>query len=160
MKTAATTISRRRSGKKAFFLVEAVIGMSLLGLVFMAMYTGLVTTTFSVQLSRENLRATQIMAEKLDTIRLYGYSKIIDPRYLQGQFFVPVYTDDPSKPGNDATARMFTGEISVNDAPITEPYAADMRMVTVTLWWQTGKMKRTRTMSTLVSKYGLQKYVY
>ena len=52
MKTAATIISKRRMWKKAFFLLEATIGMALLGLIFMAMYTGLVTTTFSVQLSR------------------------------------------------------------------------------------------------------------
>ena len=161
MKTAATIISKRRMWKKAFFLLEATIGMALLGLIFMAMYTGLVTTTFSVQLSRENLRATQIMTEKLDTIRLYGYKKIVeDPFYMQGPFNVPVYTDDPSKPGNDATARMFDGAILVEPAPITEPYAADMRMVTIKLMWVTGKMKRTRTMSTLVSKQGLFKYVY
>lgn len=154
------TISRRRSGKEAFFLLEAVIGMALLGLVFMAMYTGLVTTTFSVQLSRENLRATQIMAEKLDTIRLYGWKKIAEDPYYLRWTAVPVYTDDPSKPGNDATARVFDGEILVENAPITEPYAVDMRMVTVKIWWQTGKLKRTRTMSTLVSKNGLFRYVY
>jgi hypothetical protein len=146
---------------KAFFLLEATIGMSLLGLIFMAMYTGLVSTTFSVHLSRENLRATQIMAEKLDTIRLYGWKKIVeDPYYLSGQFNVPVYSDDPSMPGNDSTSRMFTGEILVEPAPITEPYAVDLRMITVELTWATGKMQRKRTMSTLVSKQGLYRYVY
>ena len=161
MKTAPAMISRRQRGKKAFFLVEATIGMALLGLVFMAMYTGLVSTTFSVQLSRENLRATQIMAEKLDTLRLYGWKKIVeDPYYLQGGFTVPVYPDDPSTPVNDATPRVFNGEILVENAPITEVYATDLRMITVKLIWSTGKLKRTRTMSTLVSKYGLYKYVY
>ena len=147
--------------KKAFFLVEAVIGMALLGLIFMAMYTGLVSTTFWVQLSRENLRATHVMAERLDTIRLYGWKKIVeDPLYMQGPFKVPVYPDDPSKPGNDATLRVFDGEIRVDLAPITEVYAADLRMITIRLTWLTGKTIRTRTMSTLVSKYGLYKYVY
>jgi len=160
MKTAATTILRRRNRKTAFFLLEAVIGMALLGLVFMAMYTGLVTTTFSVQLSRENLRATQLMAEKLDTIRLYGYKKIIDDPFYLKWTDVPVYPDDPSKPGNDATARVFKGEIVVDAAPITEAYAADMRMITVRVMWTTGKLNRTRSMSTLISKYGLYKYVY
>jgi hypothetical protein len=148
----------------AFFLLEATIGMVLLGLIFMAMYTGLVTTTFSVQLSRENLRATQIMAEKLDTIRLYGYKKFVvdDPFYIQrGVVDAPLYVDDPTKAGNDATtARLYDIEVLIENAPFTEPYAVDMRMVTVKLTWLTGKMKRTRSMSTLVSKYGLYKYVY
>ena len=161
MKTTATIILSRRNRKKAFFLLEATIGMALLGLIFMAMYTGLVSTTFSVQLSRENLRATQIMAEKLDTLRLYGWKQVVEnPYYMQGPFTVPVYSDDPSKPGNDATARMFEGEIVVEDAPLTEPYAADLRLVTVRLRWATGKMPRTRTMSTLISKQGLYRYVY
>jgi hypothetical protein len=161
MKTTATTNLSRRNWKKAFFLLEATIGMSLLGLIFMAMYTGLVSTTFSVQLSRENLRATQIMAEKLDTIRLYGWKKIVeDPYYLSAPFNPPVYSDDPSMPGNDATTRVFRGEILVEPAPITEPYAADLRMITVKLTWVTGKMQRKRTMSTLVSKQGLYRYVY
>ena len=161
MKTAATMQSGRLKQKKAFFLLEATIGMALLGLVFMALYTGLVSTTFSVQLSRENLRATQIMTEKLDTIRLYGWKKIVDdPYYIPRGFDVPIYSDDPSKAGNDATARVFGGEFKVEPAPITEPYAVDLRMITVKLTWTTGKMKRTRTMSTLVSKYGLYRYVY
>jgi hypothetical protein len=155
--------SRRQRRNAAFFLVEATIGMMLLGLIFMALYTGLVTTTFSVQLSRENLRATQIMAEKLDTLRLYGWKKIIeeDPFYMQrGVVDAPVYSDDPSKAGNDATARAFDTEILIEPAPFTEAYAVDMRMVTVKLTWDTGKMKRTRSMSTLISKHGLFKYVY
>src|SRR5687767_2239833 len=99
MRTGATVQSARKARKSAFFLVEATIGMALLGLIFMAMYTGLVTTTFAVKLSRENLRATQIMAEKLDTLRLYGWKKIIeeDPFYIQrGVVDLPVYVDDPS----------------------------------------------------------------
>jgi hypothetical protein len=162
MRTAATIKCRGQKRQKAFFLLEATIGMALLGLIFMALYTGLVTTTFSVQLSRENLRATQIMAEKLDTIRLYGWKKIAeDPFYIPNAVVdVPVYADDPSKAGNDATTRMYDVSVTIDPAPIEEPYAVDMRMITVHLTWSTGKMRRTRSMSTLVSKFGLHKYVY
>jgi len=137
--------------------------MALLGLVFMAMYTGLCTTAYSLQLSRENLRATQLMTEKLETIRLYGWKKIDDPLFILPRTFnyqVPVYPDDPSLPGNNATTRTFGVDLTIDAAPVTEIYAKDLRMVTVKLSWQTGKLKRTRTMNTLVSKYGLNKYVY
>src|SRR5512145_2946671 len=120
MKTAAIVTSTARRRSRAFFLLEATIGMALLGLIFMALYTGLCTTTFAVQLSRENLRATQIMAEKLDTIRLYGWKKIIvdDPYYIQrGVQDLPVYSDDPTKAGNDATTRMYDIEVFIEDAP-------------------------------------------
>lgn len=162
MRTVAAIASTAQRRSRAFFLLEATIGMALLGLTFMALYTGLVTTTFAVQLSRENLRATQLMAEKLDTIRLYGWKKIVEePYYIpSGLVDIPVYPDDPSLPGNNATPRVFNVEVFIDNAPFEEPYAVDMRMITVKLTWDTGKMKRNRTMSTLVSKYGLFKYVY
>lgn len=158
----AAVISTAKRRHQAFFLLEATIGMALLGLVFMALYTGLVSTTYSVHLSRENLRATQLMAEKLDTIRLYGWNKIaLDQFYIPNAVIdVPVYSDDPSQAGNNATPRLFNVEVFIEPAPITEPYAVDLRMVTVKLTWQTGKMNRTRSMSTLVSRYGLFRYVY
>src|SRR6185503_12925617 len=107
MKTSVRLLSQGQAQKKAFLLLEATIGMALLGLLFMALYTGLCTTTFFVKLSRENLRATQLMAERLDTIRLYGWKKIVDdPTYIQQQrLFPPLYSDDPSTAGNDATPR-------------------------------------------------------
>src|SRR5688572_25114185 len=115
MRTMAAVKSTAKRRHQAFFLLEATIGMALLGLVFMALYTGLVSTTYSVHLSRENLRATQLMAEKLDTIRLYGWNKIADdPYYIQPKD-EPLYSDDPSKPGNDATTRLYNVEI------LTEP---------------------------------------
>ena len=163
MRTAATIQRKGQRRKEAFLLVEAVIGMALLGLVFMAMYTGLCTTAFSLQLSRENLRATQLMTEKLETIRLYGWKKIGDPLFILPRTFnyqVPVYPDDPSLPGNNATVRTFNVDFTIDAAPVTEIYGKDMRMVTIKLSWQTGKLKRARSMSTLVSKYGLNKYVY
>lgn len=163
MRITATSQGKAQRRKTAFFIVEAVIGMALLGLVFMAMYTGLCTTAFSVQLSRENLRATQLMTEKLETLRLYGWKKIDDPLFILPRTFSysePVYPDDPSLPGNNATPRTFGVDVTIDAAPLTEIYAKDMRLVTIKLTWQTGKLNRTRSMSTLVSKYGLNKYVY
>jgi hypothetical protein len=161
MRALTTVLSRGQRGKRGLFLLEATIGMALLGLLFMALYTGLYTTTYAVKLSRENLRATQVMAERLDTIRLYGWKKVVeDPTYIPKQFSAPVYSDDPTTALNDATTRVYSGEIIIEPAPMTETYAADLRTITVKLTWQTGNMTRTRSMSTLVSKFGVYKYVY
>ena len=161
MRTLRTLSLKRRQRNRGLFLLEATIGMALLGLLFMALYSGLATTSYFVKLSRENLRATQLMAEKLDTIRLYGWKKIVeDPTYIPQRFYPPLYSDDPSTAGNNATTRVYTGQIIVEPAPFTESYADDLRVVTVKLSWVTGKMARTHSMSTLVSKYGVYKYVY
>jgi hypothetical protein len=39
-------------------------------------------------------------------------------------------------------------------------YSANMRLITVTLNWTNGNVRRTRSMSTYVSKNGVQNYVF
>src|SRR5260221_3930901 len=59
----------------AFSLVEVVLGMAIIGTVLGAMLSGITTGTFTMRLTRENLRATQIMLEKVETIRLYNWEQ-------------------------------------------------------------------------------------
>jgi type II secretory pathway pseudopilin PulG len=143
-----------------FSLVEAVVGVALLGLVCMALFSGLCNSTFSVQLARENLRATQIMAEKLDTIRLYSWKQLTNETYIREGFSAPLHAPDPSSPQTNSSSAVFNGSIYIETAPISEDYGKDMRLVTVELKWKTGRLQRSRSMSTLVSRYGIQKYVY
>ena len=139
--------------------MEAVVGLALLGLVCMALFSGLCNSTFSVQLTRENLRATQIMTEKLDTIRLYSWKQLTNETYIREGFTAPLHAPDPFSPRR-TNAPVYQGSIYIESAPFTENYARDMRLVTVELKWKTGKLERTRSMSTLVSRYGTYKYIY
>ena len=147
-----------RGRKGGFSIVEAVLGLVLLGLVCMALFSGLTTSTFSVQLARENLRATQIMSEKLDTIRLYSWKQLTNTPAIQG-FNPSLYPPDPLSP-SQTNSGAFQGTVRIVSAPVTEFYGKDMRLVTVELKWQTGKLQRTRSMSTLVSRYGTYQYIY
>jgi type II secretory pathway pseudopilin PulG len=158
MRIASLITVASQARNRGFSLVEAVIGMALLGLVCMALFSGLCNSTFSVQLARENLRATQIMAEKLDTIRLYSWKQLTNATYVKG-FDAPLHAPDPLSPSQTNSA-VYEVEIYVKPAPITEIYGKDLRLVTVELKWQTGELQRTRKMSTLVSRYGTYKYIY
>jgi type II secretory pathway pseudopilin PulG len=150
--------------RRGFFLVEAVVGMALLGLVCMALFSGLCNSTFSVQLTRENLRATQIMAEKLDTIRLYSWKQLTNDTFvaqIEKDFNRPLHPPDPlSPPHTNSPSAVYEGAIYIEPAPINEVYGKDLRLVTVELKWKTGELQRTRKMSTLVSRYGTHKYIY
>ncbi len=162
MRMAKGTSPKAPGSAAAFSLVEATVGLALLAVVCLALYSGLSSTTFSVRLSRENLRATQIMAEKLDTIRLYGWNQLINPSYIPRTFTAPFYPHDQLPPDLQKAHGnvIYQGEIHIDPAPVEEVYGADLRLVTVTLKWQTGDVERNRTMSTLVSRYGLHKYIY
>jgi type II secretory pathway pseudopilin PulG len=164
MRTASVIAVPNRRRNQAFSLVEAVVGLALLGLVCMALFSGLCNSTFSVQLARENLRATQVMAERLDTIRLYRWKDITNDNFvrkLAEGFISPLHAPDPlSPPPTNSTSAAFRGAVYVEPAPIGELYGKDMRLVTVEVRWQTGELKRKRSMSTLVSRYGTQKYIF
>jgi type II secretory pathway pseudopilin PulG len=159
MRTASAIVVTTQAQNRGFFLVEAVVGLALLGLVCMALFSGLCNSTFSVQLTRDNLRATQIMAEKLDTIRLYSWKQLTNATYIRQGFNAPLYAPDPLSPSQTNSA-VYEGTIHIDPAPISEIYGQDMRLVTVELKWKTGKLQRSRSMSTLVSRYGTYNYIY
>src|SRR5687768_4008665 len=159
MRTASVIAVTTRRRNRGFSLVEAVVGMALLGLVCMALFSGLCNSTFSVHLTRENLRATQIMTEKLDTIRLYSWKQLTNETYIKEGFTALLHPPDLLSPSRTNSA-VYQGAIYIESAPISEVYGKDMRLVTVELKWKTGGLERTRSMSTLVSRYGTYKYIY
>ena len=159
MRTASVIAVTARRRSQGFSLVEAVVGMALLGLVCMALFSGLCNSTFSVHMTRENLRATQVMAEKLDTIRLYSWRQITNEIYINEGFTAPLHPPDPLSPPRTNSA-VYNGSIYIESAPISEVYGKDLRLVTVELKWKTGDLERTRSLSTLVSRYGTYKYIY
>ena len=56
---------------------------------------------------------------------------------------------------------VYTGTVSVTNSPLSETtYADDLRMIQIDLTWTSGNITRARQMTTYVSKYGLQNYVY
>jgi len=46
---------------------------------------------FNLQMSRENLRATQIMLEKVETLRVCNWDQLITPGYLPTNFTAYYY---------------------------------------------------------------------
>jgi type II secretory pathway pseudopilin PulG len=148
--------NQRRAKTAAFSLIEASVGMGILGMVVVALFSGFTTGFFTMQLARENLRATQILLEKMETIRLYSWDQINSPNFIPATFSA---TYDPNAaPGSQGLT--YTGTMTITDAPIASSYAPDMKMVTVTLDWKTGNLKRTRDFTSYISRYGMQDYIY
>lgn len=126
------------------------------GVVFVSLYSGISSGFGLVQLARENLRGTQILEEKMETIRLYRWDQINDTGFMPTNFIDVFY---PS--AAQATAGLsYTGTVTIVEAPIAESYKDSLKLVTVQLQWKSGNVLRKRQMSTFVSQYGLQPYVY
>jgi uncharacterized protein (TIGR02598 family) len=148
-----------KAGESAFTLVEVMIGVTVMAVMLVALYGGFTFAFAEVRLARENVRATQILQEKMEVARLYNWDQVVNqPGFIPTNFTESFYASNPT---NTPTINFsYTGTVLVTNAPITETYAPDMRMIQIQVTWKSGKVIRKRQMTTFVSQYGLQKYVY
>lgn len=146
---------RDRRGQAGFSLTEVTVGLGVIGTCIAALFSGFTTGFFTMRMARENLRATQILLQKTETLRLYSWDQINAPDFIPATF---TERYDPNAAVDKGV--IYNGTLRVSPCPISSSYSNDMRMVTVTLNWQTGSINRNRSFSTYVARNGLQSYVY
>ncbi len=151
----ARQLRRVNLAKSAYSIIEVMIGSGLVGILFLALYAAFGHGFRVIQVARESLRATQILEEKMETIRLYTWTEINTAGFIPANFTAPFYTST-----NGTGGITYSGKVSIVDAPLTESYKADLKLVTVNVNWQSSGILRQRTMETLVSQYGIQNYKY
>ena len=149
----------RRHRQGGFSLVEVLIGSAIVGIFFLSFFAMTGTGFNMVKSSRENLRATQIILNRMEGVRLFNWDQLSDTNKLP-----PTFTEsyDPSST-NGNTGTVYTGTMTVTTPAMnpTSTYASNgVKQVTVSLTWNSGGMNHTRTMSTYISRYGAQNYVF
>jgi hypothetical protein len=156
----------------AFSLVEVVFAMALVSVLFVSLYGGIASGFGLVNLARENLRANQILVEKMETLRLYSWDQVNSngfiPSTFTAQFFPSIITNLVDNNGQTVTnitsfangGITYYGTVLITNAPVADAYATNMKMVTVTLNWTNAGITRIRELSTFVAQNGIQNYVY
>ncbi|MEO5803885.1 MAG: hypothetical protein ABIR24_10170 [Verrucomicrobiota bacterium] len=142
----------------AFAMIDVVVAMGVLGIVLLSLFASFTFGFGVIQLSREDLRATQILQEKMEVIRLYKWSNLTTPGYVRTNFNEPLVTNGPI---------FFNGTITITtnlSFAALPDYKANLREVIVSLTWTnvlrgTNRTLRTRETRTFVSHYGLQNYL-
>src|SRR5690349_1657038 len=113
-----------------------------------------------MRIARENQRATQIMLEKLEAIRLYNWSQVTNDSFIPDTFTAPY---DPTATGS-AQGTTYYGTMSVTTPTFsgtTPNYSASIRQFNVSVsWTNVGGLTHTRSLSTYVAQNGIQNYVY
>lgn len=161
MNIKVSILSRLRRRLAAFSIMEVTVGMGIIGTTIAALFSALAAGFFTVRMARENLRATQIMLEKVETIRLYSWDQVTSPNSFVPTNFIPTNFTAKYNPYQVGTnGVIYTGTLTITPAPISASYSNDLRMVTVTLSWKTGSLNRSRQFRSYVSRYGLQDYIY
>ena len=131
-----------------------------------------------MRMSRENLRATQIMLEKTETLRLFTWDQLNTMSFFTNgstqthflsdaagrQYICSHFVQKYDPNSTNAQGLTYSGKIRFYDPQnysIDAPYATNnMKAVWVELTWDTGNIHRTRSLTTLVTRNGLQNYVY
>ena len=168
MKPNTKTTIRSAAAGAGFTMVEVMVGVAVFGVVFVSLYAGVTFGFNSVQLARENLRATQILVEKMEVIRLYSWDEINEAGFLPATFtntYSPGTTIATVQGNKEvlipAEGVTYFGTITVTNSGLsTENYRQKVKRVDLTVRWTTGRIQRSRSLSTLVAEGGLQSYVY
>jgi prepilin-type N-terminal cleavage/methylation domain-containing protein len=143
--------------KAAFTLIEVMIGVAILGIMFVSLYGGMSSGFAVTQLARENLRATQIMLERMEGIRLYNWEQVVYSNLVPRSFTAYYY---PLATNGESMGLPYYGTVSIANAISGTSYADKMRVITVQLFWTNASVVRSRSMSTFISRAGIQNYVY
>jgi prepilin-type N-terminal cleavage/methylation domain-containing protein len=153
--------ARRR--REAFTLVEVMLAVVVASVIFAAVGFGLTTGFGLVQISREELRANQICLSRMEGIRLCRWdTQLFDPNIVPRTFtdyFYPVGL----KSATNAYV-VYQGKVTLETNLTLSPnpsYVSNLCKVTVQVTWAAkNNLIQTQTVTTLVSKNGIQNYVF
>ncbi len=135
-------------GQPGHTLVEVLVSMLLLMMVVVGLFGAFSFGFSSIKISQEDVRASQILLQKLETLRIYDWSKITN------SYFPTNFTVNYSTNGGV----IYNGAIKIDPVPAAESYSNSLRQVTVSLSWVSTGVPRYRVVTTLVSQNGIQTY--
>jgi len=143
--------------------VEVIVAVFILTIMAVSLYAGFSTGFMLIDSAREDLRATQILMQKAEAIRLCTWSSLSNCPLS----FVERYDPTGITNGTGSGGTIFSGVVSTNVAtpiPTSAGYKTNMCLATITLNWTNyyGKqaVAHSRQLQTLVSQYGIQNYIW
>src|SRR5438067_3046100 len=110
------------AGRSAFSLAEVMFAVGIISVVFVSLYAAIGQGFGVIQVARENLRATQIMQEQVEILRILNWNQITtnaSPWNFTASFY-------PANLTNQGV--VYTGRIDLTNATVPATYAADVRL--------------------------------
>jgi type II secretory pathway pseudopilin PulG len=139
-------------------LVDVVMAVALLGIMAGGVFGSFRYGFFNLQLVRENQRATQILLEKVETLRLYSWDQVNKPGFIPTNLPTEYY--DPQAPAGSQGAAYYGTVTPPSSVLFSTSYSTNLRQLTLTLNWTTRTIPHTRSLTTYIAKDGIQNYVY
>lgn len=163
LKSKRRSVARASVPETGYTFVEVLVAFAILGFVGVSLYGAFAAGFCVIQSTRENLRATQIMMQKMEAVRLFTWSQITNTTtYLVPSFSEPY--DPLSGPLNSGVR--YSGHVTASGytGDLPDAYRDNMRTITVTVCWTnyngTQPIVHLREMQTRVARYGMQNYIW
>ena len=144
--------------QRAFTVAEVLIAVCILGIASIGLYGGFATGFMLVDSTRQELRATQILTQKAESLRLCSWSSLTNFPIVFTEFYDPTSTNG---------GIVYSGNVTTNAAavlPLSAGYRTNMCLATINLYWTnyngTRKIIHNRAAQTLVARYGIQNYIW
>jgi prepilin-type N-terminal cleavage/methylation domain-containing protein len=146
--------------KAAFTLVEVICSIAIAAFVVSALFYGFSNGYAMLGSTREDLRATQILMQRTEVIRLLTWTQLASCPTT----FTESYNQ--ASVSNSQNGIIYYGTLSVTTAtniPDTAIYKSSVELVTIAVVWtnNTGSVNipHRREMQTLSAKNGMQNYL-
>lgn len=138
-----------------FTLPEVIMSSTILSICAAGIMASFASGFRMVAMTQENQRATQVLIESTEIVRLYSWDQLHTPGFVPTNF--TEYYNPREKSGV-----IYTGTVAIATAPAEMPasYRDNVKLLTVTLDWVTQGIPRHRSLTTLIAKDGVQNYVY
>ena len=152
--------SRRSSREPGFTLVELICAVAILAITVTVLFYGFDNGFAILRVTRDDLRATQILLEKTEALRLYTWAQLTNAQTSQGTF--QVYYDP-----NRTSGTLYSGTLTTTD-PATNivgsaAYASTLHLITITVNWTNNignqLVPHSRQMQTLSCQSGMINYL-
>jgi prepilin-type N-terminal cleavage/methylation domain-containing protein len=151
----------RGASASGFTLIETIVATLIAAIMLPASYACFGAGFSMMQGTRENLRATQVIVQRMEAIRLASYSNVQNPAAF------PTNVTEYYNPSGQATGSGgIAYTVTYDCAPVPNVnggvpinYRTNMVMITVTAAWNSGKVQHSTSMQSYVAKYGVQRYV-
>lgn len=148
------------SGRAALTLIEVIVATALLGILMIAFFAGYTQGYFELNTARQDLRATQILTQKAEAIRLCTWTNLASLPTA----FEDYYTGSSA---TNASITTYYGTIDVTaptNIPSSVSYYDQVKLVTIGITWTNYLRERPvghhRQIQTLAAENGMVNYLY
>ena len=139
----------------AFTLIEASVASGLIGILLVSLYAGFSMGFGAVEIARENERATQILVQKMEGIRLCNWTQVNTAGFIPTNFAEPFDPADINRVG-----LVMNGSITIANTGTGTAYSNALKVVSINLSWTSANTLHQRQIQTLAAQYGMQNYIY